>query len=157
MPDLAPIPMLLFHLIFSALFGGGRTLRNQHIGPIGPAYPSIFTRDRHAWVRGPPARMPSLPREMPLGRQPSRPAAPPPPGNGPAKVRQKSGPEARAPREARLTCRGRFASHPVEPCRRRTSIDSGRGVGNGFTAPTRRRIPAQGETLCIRGNTSQAF
>ena len=59
-----------------------------------------------------PACLPSRGR-CPLDRQPSRPAAPPPPGNGPAKVRQKSGPEARAPREPRLTCRGASRTTPT--------------------------------------------
>ena len=53
-----------------------------------------------------PACLPSC-GKYPLGKHPSRPAATPPPGNEPANVRQKSGPEARAPREPRLTCRNR--------------------------------------------------
>jgi len=137
--------------------GGRRTLRNQLIGPIGPTYPSLFTRDRHAWVRGPPARMPSLPREMPPGQatlKTSRSAATLERACQGTSEERAGGPRTQG---ASPYLSGRFANHPVEPCRRRTSIDSGRGMGNGFTAPTGRRIPAQGETLGIRGKTSQAF
>jgi hypothetical protein len=158
MRNLAPIPMPLFPSDFSRRWSGGRrALRNQLIGPIGPTYPNLFTRDRHAWVRGPLARMPSLPREMPPGQatlKTSRSAA--------TWERAWQGtPEERAggPRTqgASPYLSGRFANHPDEPCRRRTSIDSARGMRDGFTAPTGRRIPAQGEPLGIRGKTSQAF
>jgi hypothetical protein len=93
-------------------------------------------RNAHAWVRGPPARMPSILREMLPGQAALK-------TSGATATRERAcqgTPEERAggPRTqgASPCLSGRFANHPIEPCRRRTSIDSGRGMGQGLTAPT---------------------
>ena len=82
-----------------------------------------------------PACLPSH-GKCPLGRQPSRPAAPPPPRKRPAKVRQKSGPEARAPREPRLTCRGASRTTPTNLVD--DAPQSTQGVGWVMASPPQR-------------------
>jgi hypothetical protein len=128
MPNLAPIPMPLLPPDFSRRWSGGVGLfainSSDPSGQPTRASSLVIATPGCAGLR--PACLPSRGR-CPLGRHPSRPATPPPPGNGPAKARQKKG--------ASPYLSGRFANHPDEPCRRRTSIDSGRGMGNGFTAP----------------------